>query len=121
MAGVLVDGDRSAARCRWVSQLGRRLLLLRLAGACEQDQPHSEAPQAPQMPHRALAATLKTPQHQKLKKVFTTGKSMAEDLIFMKLAWGQLGSMLHDVKLVLGKCQTVQNTLEVCGAGGDLC
>ena len=75
------------------------------------------------MPHRALAATLKTPQQQKKTegKISVQGKSMAEDLIFTELARGSLCSFLRDVKLVLGKGHTVQNTFEVCGAGGDLC
>ena len=59
-------------RCRWsstTSQLSR--VLLRLAGASQQGQPHSEAPQAPQMPHRALnhCHHIKKPQEQKPRKM----------------------------------------------------
>ena len=46
---------------------------------------------------------------------------MAEDLIFTELALGQLCSILRDVNLVFGKCQTIQDTFEVFGDGGDLC
>ena len=54
-AGVIGDGDMSAAGLgEGRSSSSQLSWLLRLAAASEQGQPHSEAPQAPQMPHRAL-------------------------------------------------------------------
>ena len=55
-------------RCRWSSTTSQLSgVLLRLAGASQQGQPHSEAPQAPQMPHRALnhCHHIKKPQSSK--------------------------------------------------------